>query len=81
MRYILFNRNMSDDYILPDIKGISCQRICFNSNNLDDLLLVARYGIVNYPSSIIINEKDKLVLKMSGPIPIEYLNELATKEN
>ena len=80
MRYILFNKHVFDDYLLPDINGIICQRVCFNSNNLNDLLLVAKYKIVNFPSSIIIDKKDKLILKMRGNIPIEYLNELLSKE-
>ena len=73
MRVLVFTRNGSR---VPELPGIETQHIRFESSKLDDLLVVAKYRIVNFPTSLLIDDRGKVLLKVKGNIPKYYLNSL-----
>jgi hypothetical protein len=56
---------------VPDRPGLQWQHVVFESNRLEDLLLIAKYRIVNFPMSLVIDNTGKVLLKIKGSIP-EY---------
>lgn len=76
MQLIIFTK---DDEELPDLsqyKDLRFRHIRFSSTDLDDLLLIAQYRIISYPTSIIINDKGSILLKKKGFISLTYLDEI-----
>lgn len=76
MQLIIFTK---DDEELPDLsqyKDLRFRHIRFNSTDLDDLLLIAQYRIISYPTSIIVNNKGSILLKKKGFISSTYLDEI-----
>ena len=55
-----------------EIVGIPITYINFDSTELEDLKLVAKYRIVQYPTSILIR-KTKVLFRISGMIPSDYI--------
>lgn len=73
MKILIFNRNgckvtplKRDDL---DIKYIS-----FESTILDDLMLVAKYKIFDFPTSLIIDNHGRILLKIKGTLSEDYIN-------
>ena len=75
MRIIVFTRNGVKPKF-PKREGLECKHIRFDSNKLDDLMAIARFKIVNFPTSIIIDKKGKILLKVRGSIPNNYVDKL-----
>jgi hypothetical protein len=61
---------------LPDRQGLEFKHIRFDSTDLEDLMLVAKYRIIDYPTSIIVDGNDKMLLKVKGSIPGSYVDNL-----
>lgn len=77
MKLIIFTKDGTDVPSIPDdINNIKIQYVIFNSTNQDQLLLIAKYRIIDYPTSIIINERDEILMKVNGPIPDGYITSL-----
>jgi hypothetical protein len=64
MRLVFFTRNGTKPPQAPP--GIEFQHIQFESNKLADLLDIAQYRVINFPTSILLNDKDKVVLRTRG---------------
>jgi len=76
MQILSFTRNGSRAPSHPKRPGLDFKHIQFESNDLDDLLLVARYRIINFPTSLIIDTNGKILLKVKGSIPNRYVDNL-----
>lgn len=73
MEIITFTRE-KENLTCPIRDGLIFRHIVFNSSKLDDLMLVAKYKIVSYPTSIILDSKGRLLLKVRGTIPDTYID-------
>ncbi len=73
-KIIVFTRNGEKIPKIPERPGLAFQHIRFDSVKLDDLMLIARYRIVNFPTSIIINGNGKILLRVKGSIPGSYVD-------
>ena len=76
MRIIVFTRNGNKPPKCPERPGLEFQHIHFESSKLDDLMIIAKYRIVDFPTSLIINNKGKVLLKVKGAIPGSYVDNL-----
>ena len=75
MQLLFFTRHADNQQ--PFVReGLSIKHVTFDSNDLEDLLLVAKFRIVNFPTSLIIDNKGKVLLKMYGRVPVSYVNDL-----
>lgn len=77
MKIILFTRNSeikSSEF--PQRDGLDFQHVQFCSSKLEDLLLVAKYKIVNYPMSLVVDNRGKILLKIKGLISDSYIDNL-----
>lgn len=74
MRIIVFSKNGRKIPKLPNRPGLETKHISFNTSNLEELLLIARYRIINFPTSLIISDTGKVLLKVKGSIPNSYVN-------
>jgi hypothetical protein len=77
MQILIFSKNEKHPTI-PVRPGLSIRYIMFNTNVLEDLLLIARYRILNFPTSLVIDDRGKVLLKMRGTVPTSYINKLCT---
>lgn len=66
---------------LPKRNGLDFKHIRFDSTDLDDLLTIARYRIINYPTSIIVDDKGNVLLKVKGSIPSGYIDRVVNGES
>ena len=71
MKILAFTRDGQKIPNIPLRPGLQFQHIVFESNKLEDLLLVAKYRVVNFPTSLVIDDSGKVLLKVKGSIP-EY---------
>lgn len=76
VKVYVFTKNGIKIPQLPDRPGLQLQHVRFDSNKLDDLILVAKYRIINFPTSIIIDGRGKLLLKVKGTIPESYIGSI-----
>ena len=74
MQVLVFTKNGRKVPRLPNRPGLDTRHISFGTTLLEELLLIARYRIVNYPTSLIIDNKGKVLLKVKGSIPNSYVN-------
>jgi len=73
MEIITFTRD-KENLSCPVRDGLIFRHVVFNSSKLEDLMLVAKYKIVSYPTSIILDSKGHLLLKVRGTIPDTYID-------
>jgi len=76
MTILVFTRNNK----LPKIElrnDLDVRFIDFDSTKLDDLLTIAKYRVVNCPTSLVIDNRGKIMLRVKGVVPRTYLNRLA----
>ena len=78
MKILVFTKKYKDEVDFPqDVReGLNVEHISFDSTKLDDLLKIAQYRVINYPTSIILNNKGKVLLKIRGSIPDGYVNNI-----
>lgn len=73
---LLFTKNGECPSNLPNRSGLKFKHIRFCSTDLDDLMLVARYRVIDYPMSIIVDDKGNVLLKVKGSIPESYIDNI-----
>jgi len=71
---LTFTKNSSKIPALPQRPGLEFKHVEFESNDLDDLLLIAKYRIINFPTSLIIDDRGKVLLKVKGSISSKYID-------
>ena len=78
MRILLFTKSSTDKIRLPKKvkERLNVEHISFDTTDLDKLLKVAKYRIINFPTSLVIDDNDKILLKIRGSIPGEYADNL-----
>lgn len=76
MKILVFTKKGQETPSFPQRPGLEVQHVCFNSSKLDDLMLVAKYRILNYPSTLVIDSRGKVLIKMRGSVPDNYLDTL-----
>jgi len=64
MRLLMFTRNGTKVPKTPP--DIEFQHIKFESNKLADLLDIAQYRVINFPTAILLNDKRKVMLRTRG---------------
>jgi len=64
MRLLMFTRNGTKKLNTPP--GLDFHHIPFESNRLSDLLDIARHRVINFPTSILLNDRGKIVLRVRG---------------
>ena len=74
MSILIFIRNGAKVPKITIRDNFDIRFISFDSNILEDLLCIARYKVVNFPTSLIINDGGKVLLKMRGFVPRIYIN-------
>ncbi len=74
MQLLLFTKNNNKVPIFPNRPNLEFKHIQFETSNLDDLLIIARYRIINFPTSLIIDKRGKILLKIKGSIPSTYID-------
>jgi hypothetical protein len=74
MKILLFTANGDSPPAFPRRPGLEFEHIRFETNNLEDLLLIAKYRVINYPTSLIIDDRGKVLLKVKGSIPGNYVD-------
>lgn len=79
MKIIVFTKNNLNTPEFPNRVGLQCQHVSFNSTKLDDLLLIAKYRIVQYPMSLIVDVNGTVLMKIKGTIPDSYVDSLLEK--
>ena len=76
MKVIIFTRYGAKLPKYPERPGLEFQHVQFESSNLEDLMVIAKYRILEYPTSIIINKRGQVLLKVKGSIPDRYVDNL-----
>ena len=76
MEILIFTRNGDRMPRLPSRPGLDIRHIQFESNSMENLLLVAKYRIINFPTSLIIDNRGKILLKVKGSIPDSYVDNI-----
>jgi hypothetical protein len=71
MKILTFTRDGQKTPNVPLRDGLQLQHVVFESNKLEDLLLIAKYRVVNFPTSLVIDDTGRVLLKVKGSIP-EY---------
>ncbi len=74
MTILLFTKNENKIPSFPKRPGLEFKHIRFETSDLDDLLIIARYRIINFPTSLIIDKRGKILLKIKGSIPSTYID-------
>ena len=59
---------------LPNKEGMEVKHVQFESTKLEDLLLVAKYRIINFPTSVLVDGRDQVLLRMKGILPDRYVD-------
>ena len=78
MKILAFHKNGFDFEEKPsEIAGIPVTYVNFDSTELEELKLVAKYRIVQYPTSILLR-KTKVLFRISGMIPLDYIENYKT---
>jgi len=78
MQILIFTKKFMQIQDLKLRNGLSIKYVAFESTNIDDLLLIARYRILNFTTSLVIDDRGKVLLKMRGTVPTSYINKLCT---
>lgn len=80
MKLLVFTQKYADKIIIPqNIQNkFDVKYIPFDSNNIDNLLDIALFRVINFPTFIIIDDKGKLLLRIRGSISEEYLERYLT---
>lgn len=75
MKLLIFTKKHIDKIdalaYIEDKCGV--EYIPFNTNNLDQLLKIARFRIINFPTSIIIDNRGKVLFRINSIIPNYYI--------
>lgn len=79
MKVIVFTRNGEKIPQFPDREGLELLHVQFSSSKLDDLLLIAKYRVISFPMSIIVDGRGKVLMKIKGTIPESYVDDLLKK--
>jgi hypothetical protein len=75
MKILIFNRNGYRPVVsVPTKPNLNIEYVSFESNVLDDLMLVAKYKILNFPTSLIIDNNGKVLLKVKGMLSENYIS-------
>jgi hypothetical protein len=74
IQILLFTKNGSKIPNFPKRPNLKFKHIRFETNNLDDLLTIAKFRIINFPTSLIINGRGKILLRIRGAIPSIYVD-------
>jgi len=77
MTILTFTKNGSKAPAFPNRQGLSFRHIKFETNILEDLLLIAKYRIINFPTSLIIDNAGNVLLKVKGAISNKYVDSIA----
>lgn len=76
MELLIFTRNGKKIPKLPQRPGIKFQHIQFESQKLDDLLKVAKYRIFEFPTSLILDNRGRILLRVRGSITNKYIDSI-----
>ncbi|MGW8180775.1 MAG: hypothetical protein ACWGQW_18745 [bacterium] len=76
----VFTKNGEKLPTLPQRDGLDFKHIRFDSTDLEDLLTIARYRIISYPTSIIVDDKGNVLLKVKGSIPSSYIDNIVQEK-
>lgn len=77
MKILIFNKNGYKPFpSIPQRQNLEVQHISFESNVLDDLMLVAKYKVLSFPTSLIIDNNGKILLKVKGILSESYIDNL-----
>ncbi|MCK5605451.1 hypothetical protein KAR91_26400 [Candidatus Pacearchaeota archaeon] len=74
MQIIVFTNNGRKIPKFPNRPGLETKHVSFDTTALEELLLIARYRVINFPTSIIIDNRGKVLLKVKGSIPNSYVD-------
>lgn len=74
MQILLFTKNSQIPPKFPNRPGLQVRYIKFESTELDDLLLIAKHKILNFPMSVIVDDNGKAIIKMYDSIPDDYVD-------
>ncbi len=55
---------------------IDYQYVDFNSTKLDDLMLIAKYRILDFPTTLVIDLNGKILLRMRGVVSNKQISDL-----
>jgi thioredoxin-related protein len=80
MKIILFTRVNGEVPRLPNRPGLEFKHIHFESSNLDDLMLIAQHRVIDYPTSIIVDNNGRTILRLKGSIPSDYVDTILESE-
>lgn len=80
MKILVFTKNDISPPSFPDRPNLECRHVRFESTNLDDLLLIAKYRIIQFPMSIIIDGRGRVLMKIKGTIPESYIDNIMEDE-
>jgi thioredoxin-related protein len=72
----VFTKNGEKVPPLPSRPGLQFKHIKFDSTALEDLMLVAKYRVINFPTSIIVDGRGQVLMKVKGTIPDSYVDSL-----
>jgi hypothetical protein len=76
MRIVLFTRNGGKLPSIPIRDGLEFLHVPFESSDLNNLMLIAKYKILNYPTSLVLDSKGKVLLKVRGALPTSYVDSI-----
>ena len=79
MEILVFTRKESNIKFKKVREGLTIRQIPFSSRKLDDLLIIAKHRILNFPTSLVIDGNGKVLLKMHGTVPMSYVNTLCDR--
>jgi hypothetical protein len=77
IKLYVFTKGRQDLPRIPNKEGMEVKHIQFESTRLDDLLLIAKFRIINYPMSVLVDGQDHVLLRMKGALNDRLLDNVA----
>ena len=76
IQILSFIRDRYGDWPVSPRKDVGIKVVIFEASNLEDLLLIAKYKIVDFPVSIVIDGNDNVLLRIRGLVSSDVLDNL-----
>ena len=77
MKIITFIREGQKVPAMPVRPGLETRIVNFDCEKLDELLLIAKFKILTFPTSIIIDDRNRVLLRVRGGVLNIYVDRLS----
>ena len=76
IKVIIFTKDSKTIPFLPTKDGVEFRHISFNSSKLEDLMVVARHRVLQYPTTIVFDSSGRVILRLSSIVSEPFLEDM-----